>query len=221
MLTSMKKLIILVFVFISFQLNAQNYIGGRVGVNLANVSINSDGFNFSPDRIFGINAAFFAEFGIGNNIAIQPELSFLQKGWRLKFEFFGSLADNSVKLNYIDVPILFKYKFGPPNAVNGYAILGPSFGYAFSGTVKDHVADTSESIEFSDDDGFKRTELGAVIGVGMGFPAGTGNFIFDLRYNLGITNLSDDPSVEDDTAYNRGINISVGYRAPLGGVSEE
>ena len=190
---------------------------------MANISIQSEGFNLSLDRIAGLNAAFFAEIGLSKAVALQPELHYIQKGWRQNFGFFED-EDSFIKFNYVEIPVLFKYRFGKFEATNGYAILGPSIGYALSGKGKDGISGETEKLDFDEADGFNRTDFGLVIGAGINIPAGPGSFVLDLRYNLGITTMISeeaDIGLGSGKILNRAINVSVGYRFPIGGGGSE
>jgi len=214
-----KKLSFLFLLCFTVQATAQDYIGFRAGANFANISISGDdGFSLTPDRILGLNATFFAEFNLGENISVQPEVAFIQKGYRFKIDFFGDEEDTSVRVNYIDIPILFKYSFGG-ESIGGHIGLGPHFGYAMSGTINDHVEDEKMDLDF-DDAEFNRLDYGIAIGTGIKLPAGSGHFVADLRYLLGIANLVDS-EFDESTARNRGINLSVGYAFSIGGGIDE
>ena len=54
------------------------------------------------------------------------------------------------------------------------------------------------------------TDFGLQFGAGVNIK----NFVIDVRYGLGLSNLSNDSSV---SAKNRAIGITVGYAFPLGG----
>lgn len=211
------------FLFVSLQTHAQSYLGFRGGLNWATISIQSEGFDLSLERILGLNAAFFAEIGLSKEIAIQPEIQYLQKGWRQNFGFFVE-EDNFIKFNYVEIPVLFKYRFGNLEGINGYAILGPSIGYALSGKIRDGFSSETEQLDFDEADGFSRSDFSLVFGAGGNFPAGPGSIVFDIRYNWGITSLFSEESdlgIEDGKVYNRALNFSLGYRFPIGGIDNE
>ncbi|MEM9822364.1 MAG: porin family protein [Bacteroidota bacterium] len=219
MLAKTKKTLFFLFLLTSLQVNAQSYLGLRSGLSFANVrTVNIETPEPGPDHINGINAALFVELGISKSFAIQPELNFLQKGYRVQEMFDGLTFDASVKLNYLELPILFKYRYGNPDAINIYAIAGPSLGYAYSGRFIDNTFDFSRAVDFEVDGEFGRVDVSAVIGAGANFPVGPGAIVFDLRYHFGLSSLLElDPNVEDtEKLQNRLLNISIGYRIPIG-----
>lgn len=178
---------------------AQASFGLRGGVNLAKTSSKGGGFEVTTDAITGLNFAAVLELGITESFAIQPEFAFLQKGANLK-DF-----DVKTVINYLEVPVLAKFKFGG-ESFGAYIAAGPSFGYAISGK------GNGEKIEDWED--YARLELGGNLGGGLGLKL-AGSFIYlDLRYLVSLSNLN---SGEDDfTVRNRGIGISAGFLKSLG-----
>ncbi|MEM9822365.1 MAG: porin family protein [Bacteroidota bacterium] len=222
MLPLLKKLFPLLLLLATLQVNAQNYLGLRGGLNYANVQTDVSGITGpNPETLLGLNIALFTELGVSPNFAIQPELHYVQKGWSVKFSTFGFNLDGSFVFNYLDVPVLFKYRFGNPRAISGYAIAGPSVGYLLSVKEKDNISNQSQSLEFTEDDGIRRVELSMVIGAGVNFAAGPGSILVDLRYNLGLSNLSNDVNFSETSLQNRALNMTIGYRFPLGNPQAE
>jgi hypothetical protein len=189
---------------------AQLSVGFRAGVNIANQTFEQDGVEISPDSRLGITAAGLVEIPVSGGFSIQPEIAFVQKGLKFKFDFLGTTEEVETILNHIDVPILAKYNFGS-ETVGAFVAAGPTFGYAISGKSKAN----GEEDKFDDGDweGYKRFEIGASLGAGVGANVGSGMLFLDVRYLLSLTNLAEE---EGFTAKNKGISLSVGYKFPLG-----
>lgn len=204
----MKTLALFAFIILSFSIQAQATFGVRAGINVATVNFQSDGFNISPDSRVGLTVAGLANIPVNESFSIQPEVHFIQKGYKFELEFFGEVTETTAKLNYLEVPIHAKYAFGNEN-LRFFILAGPAIGFALGGEVEqcDGGDCISEDIEFDDNDGFNRLDLGLSVGAGMNIGS---NFFVDLRYVLGITNLSEDDA-DDIKTTNRGIQIGVGY----------
>lgn len=203
----MKFIYCLLIIGFATNINAQAKFGVRAGLNLANVNISSEGLSISPDGKVGLTIAGIANIGITETFSIQPEVHFIQKGYKLEVDFLGSSSEQKLKLNYLEVPIHAKYKFSDGN-IAGYVLAGPSIGYALSGKNEnclDGDCDT-EDLEFNDDDGFNRTEVGLSIGGGVHI----GQIFVDLRYVLGVSNFASD-DVSETEIKNKGFQIGVGY----------
>lgn len=207
----MPKFIVLWIICLSLNLQAQHSFGFRAGSNFANVSTTEEG-TITREKIFGANVGLFLELGVGKKTAIQPELSFIQKGYRTKIQLFDE-KNYSTKLNYFDLSLLFKYKIGGKREL-GYVIAGPYLGRASSGKTKDLSDGDSTKVEFDAAGGFHRADLGLIVGGGIRIPAGYGNLMLDLRYNIGLYAINENYLLNGNLK-NRGINISVGYGLPI------
>lgn len=190
-------------------LTAQFNIGFKAGVNLAKQKFDGQGFSISPDNRLGFQVGAMAEVGLGQNLAIQPEVLFIQKGFKAEFDdpFTGEKTKSVLTLNHVEVPLLVKYKI-PSTGIGFFFTGGPALGYAASG--KSEFDGESSKIEDEDWEGYNRFEFGAHVGTGVLIPTGAGAVSIDVRYILGISNLNGDES-DDTKAFNRGIGLSIGY----------
>jgi hypothetical protein len=131
------------------------------------------------------------------NFLIQPEVLYTQKG--AKYDEGG--AEATVKLDYVEVPVLFKGRFGS-GGVKPSVFAGPAVGFKVS-------AKTEFDGEEEDIEDVKGTDFGIVFGAGLDLAAGPGSFIIDARYTLGLTTLDDSPDPGD--VKNGVWSFSVGY----------
>ncbi|KAA3633630.1 MAG: PorT family protein, partial [Bacteroidetes bacterium] len=123
-----------VFLFSGLNLQAQNHFGFRAGTNFAYVSTTEEGF-ITNERVLGLNAHLFFDLGLGDNLAFQPELGFIQKGYRRTITLTG-IKRYAIKINYVDFAASLKYKFGSKN-FKAHILAGPYFGLALSAHSKD------------------------------------------------------------------------------------
>lgn len=180
--------------------------GIKAGANFASVNIEQDGFDIEPDSRTGLNIGAILNIGVTDAFSVQPELSFIQKGY--SFEFFEE--ETALILNYLEIPILAKYAFGS-ESFQGFIQAGPAIGFALSGKIKSD--NEEEDIDF-DEDGFKTFDFGLQFGAGAAVPAGPGEAFLDLRYALGLANIADN---DGSTVSNIGLLITAGYLFPIGG----
>ena len=208
-----------------FNAKGQTAIGGKIGLNLATYIGDTDESFMDKGSVLGFQIGGVIELGITDRFSIQPELVYIRKGVSDEFtlDVLGDVAmtESDFKLNYIELPILGKLKFGAPESTNFFVTAGPTFGYATGGEIDTEITfegetmESSDDIEFSDNDGFRRFELGAAVGAGINIPSGSGNFFGEIRYAIGITNLNDDDTA-DLSLRNSAIGLSVGYLHPIG-----
>ena len=175
---------------------AQTTYGLKGGLALTNLTgDNTDGLNSKTGFMIG----GFAAIPIGESMAIQPEVFYVEKG--TKFDEVlenGSEVEAKLKLNYIDIPVLFKYTMAGESA-RPYFLAGPSIGFKTSAKIK--VQDESADFDY-----VKSTDFGLVFGLGVNFQ----KFLIEGRYGLGLSNINDFPD-DPDSIKNSAWNFLVGY----------
>ena len=132
-----------------------------------------------------------------------------------------NVIESQQTVNWLEIPILAKVKFGEADGVGGGLFFGPSIGYGLSGKQKTTSSITingktttstdSETLNFKDDE-HSRVDVGLNIGGEVTYHG----LFFDARYQLGVTNMVTSSSNNDDIKANtRGLALTVGYRIPL------
>jgi len=204
--------------------HAQVSVGIKLGVNFADTRVDGLPGNLVPDQTTytGFTAGVMAEIPVINALSFRPELNYIQKGFTIAENFdidliginmeFGAKA--RTRINYIEMPLLMKYSIGSDQA-KLYAIAGPSIAYAANAELKPvatFIFDINlPAIPVNLDNGFyNRWEISGVIGLGGELKVGNGKIFSDARYNLGLTNMLNDPIV-DLRIKNQGLNVSAGY----------
>lgn len=200
--------------------SAQFSIGLRGGIHLANWAINDDLRNTLGDPEIRLSPVVGAvmEIRFTDNIALQPEMIFLQKGFKQENSYsdpilgaFSSRFD--MIINHIEVPVLFKAG-GVVGPLRMEGLVGPGLSVALTGkrkteTVYNGVENTdTRDIDFHDDE-FSRIDFSIHAGAVFSLKLGEVVRVFlDSRYLLGLTNINTSDSA--DAARNRGISISTG-----------
>lgn len=120
---------VLIIVFSVSTVVAQNIqIGPIAGLNLASVNIDiTDGqdINTSFRAGFAVGGSFYLAFS--PNIGLQFEPAYMQKGSKAEVKFIDSgdniKIDETLKANYMDIPVLFKASFGQ-GSIKPYVLAG-------------------------------------------------------------------------------------------------
>lgn len=166
----------------------ESSVGLKGGYNLASVTF--DGEEETGQR-HGFHIGLYGESFISNNFSIQPELQYSQQGYELE----GDAGTFTQKLNYINLPIMFKGYL-----TDGFFIeAGPQIGLAishkeeFEGTLFDSAA------EF-DPNNF---DYGANFGAGIKTNSGVN---IGARYHLGLGDI-----YEENNPRNRVLQFYVGF----------
>ncbi len=165
----------------------QTHFGLKAGLNVSSVKI-SDGNDY--DSKAGIHLGGLAHIHVSPHFAVQPEVVFSMQG--------GKDGNTKLNLNYVNIPVLFQYMFD-----GGFRLqTGPQLGFMASaksktGNVEVNVKDDLSSIDF-----------GWAFGASYLIP-NSGGFGADFRYNVGISNISDNNNFE---ARNNVIQLGVFYQ---------
>ena len=171
--------------------NAQGAAFGlKAGVNFANIA--GDDTDDLSSRT-GFIGGGFVEFPMSPAISIQPEVFYSQKGAK----FTELNTDVSIKLDYIDIPVLFKYTLAG-ESTRPYFLLGPSVGFSIN-------SELSADGESADLDNVASTDFGLVFGFGVKFQ----KFLFEGRYALGMSNIIDDDT-DTDSINNTAFQLLLG-----------
>lgn len=179
--------------------SAQNTsIGLRLGSNLANVSgKNTDDNSINLRTNFGA----LLTYSISSDFGITAEINYSGKGSK------NSESDININLNYLEIPIYVNYFLGNPEATfRPKLILGGYLGYLMSAKVA--RADVSGS--------YSNSDVGLLLGGGGHYRLKGENWLnFDVRYNLGLSNIT--PRLPNDLALRNGVlSLNLAWTFPLG-----
>jgi opacity protein-like surface antigen len=198
----MKKVFLIVVVTLLGlgNLSAQEVkFGAKVGLNSSNLRGDMD-----FDSKIGFNVGAFAEISLLDKFIFQPELLFSTQG--AKFETSDANAAVSIKVNYLNIPLMLKY--GVTDKL--FLEFGPQLGFLLSGKSKFEVTYGGETDSEEEDikDSSKSFDFG--LNFGASFDVAE-NIMIGARYNLGVSNINDDDR-DDDKAQNAVFYLSLGYR---------
>ena len=200
----MKKLFTVLLVFVAFTSISlpQMQIGPKAGLNISNLS--GDDIE-NADSKTGFAGGVFFMYKFSNMFAIQPEAYYSMKGATEKVDFEGVTFDITYSLDYFEVPILFKLLIPIENSsINPAIFAGPFVGFNTTAKLKVEAEGQSEERDLED---VKSTEFGLAFGGGLGFPIGTNELGFDVRYILGLSTIDD--SADEADVKNSVINFNV------------
>lgn len=204
----MKKYILL-FVFTCLSLGylqAQDVkYGVKAGLNFSNLAINPELDFPSPNSRLGVHLGGFAQFSLGNNLSVQPELTFSTQGANDEDKDDWQRVETS----YLNLAGVFKYTL--QNNIN--FSIGPQLGFLTGGEfIKEDKEDGERKIH-SASHVLSGTDLS--IGFGVGYTLSSG-IDLSLRYNHGLNNINDNPAdlafyKPSQTIKSKVLQVSVGY----------
>lgn len=198
----MKKCLLLLLLFVAFQVSAQEFhFIPKIGLNMGNIT-NSDG-SMKP----GLNIGVAGEVMMTERFAIEPGVFYSMQGTKDK----ESGTTMKIKNDYLNIPVLFKgYVY---EGFNLFA--GPQLGFKVSSKIKASQSGTSVSTS-EGSDLFKTVDFSIVLGAGYQSPMG---FLVSLNYNIGLTNTINKDKFSsllgttvDETCRNGVLQLNVGWR---------
>jgi hypothetical protein len=177
--------------------------GVKAGLNYTNLAgIDADDNNA---RV-GFNAGVFGRTDPEQSVGLQAELLYSAKGNHTKYNTFFGLIDQDVdfNLNYLELPVLASLRLADIVDIQ----LGGYAAYLLSAKVSTS-GDLGSGDDELDKDDFKSIDAG--IAGGVAFNLGS-NAQIGIRYLHGLTNVVDDPDLQDfiGDAQNRCLQVYLG-----------
>ena len=226
------------------------YVGAKGGVSLPNlVGGGDEEITRDYKSRLAYNFGGFVDVGVTRNFSIQTEVNYAPQGGKREGvqpitaavpglpmlpagAFYYADFKNTAKLNYLEVPVLFKYTWrrdsGPQFYLNG----GPYVGFLLKATQETRGSSTIyidknktplllppngtpfPVIPFDADtdvtDSLNRGNFGLTGGGGVRFPTGKNYFFVDARAAYGLTTLQKN-TMTDGSSRTGNLVISVGY----------
>lgn len=191
------------------------------------------------------NFGGFVDVGLTRNVSVQFEVDYAPQGGKRNGiqpvtqpvpglpplpagQYYFANFDNTAKLNYLEFPIMLKYRARKDKRVGWYVNGGPYFGYL----LKAKTVTSGTSPLYLDNGGsmpvpgfppipfdaktdvtneLNRWNVGLTGGGGVTFNHGDGNYFFiDTRAAYGLTTLQKD-TVNDGTSRTGNLVLSFGY----------
>ena len=188
----MKKLFLMAVVMLaSVASYAQHAVGSftlqpKIGMNIADLTDADD-----SDVRIGLAAGAEFEYQVTDMISVSAGALYSMQG--CKYD------DVTVKLDYINVPILANVY-----VVKGLAVkLGIQPGFNVSHKLSVAKGSTSGSTDIP---GVKSVDLSIPVGLSYEYS----NFVFDARYNFGVTKVADDADSKNSV-----FQFTLGYKFAL------
>ncbi len=162
--------------------------GVKGGITLADIKAVPDTFSgYKWENKTGLAGGISMELGLPKGFYLQPELLYVQKGAKISFSEEGVTGTIKTNINYIEIPLLFKYNLitGGPTVPSVY--VGPFVGFNTKGEFVIKANGYEEREDIKDD--LKSTEYGLVFGLGLTQNLGVLKLTLDARYDLGLSNI--------------------------------
>jgi opacity protein-like surface antigen len=153
----------------------------------------------------GFAAGGFLAYRLSNIFTIQAEALYTRKGAKIFAKVQGTMLNEWLNLNYIEIPLLFK--FYPPldSSIRPMFFAGPYLAFKSSFKDKWEYGELSGNDDVST---FREKETGFVAGGGVDFPVASGvRMSAEIRFSRGLSTLSKNA---EEKGYNSVFAILVG-----------
>jgi hypothetical protein len=194
--------IVLVFLFtmLSGSCFSQHQFGLRTGVAATTFSAKGDLLDNS-NVTFSYSAGAFYDLPVSKFFSVQPEINYVRKGRNNETSALFTTTSTDFLLHYLQLPVLLQYRDARTEEKSGsffYFNAGPYAGFVLKNQLR-----PSGSIQISDDN---KPDWGATLGIGYQFPVCKKDIRFDLRYDLGLSKIANQP--EDYRS--KALNLTIG-----------
>ena len=174
-----------ILILITTSLSYSQYLrlGPKIGINFANTYEDP---NYNASNRNGLIAGGILEIRITDQFYIQPEAEYIMKG----NEFTNGIGNTvKYKLDYIQIPVYFKYKFPiSSTALHLFLLGGPTFGFNVSAESEESGRTVTVSTDISSD--VETIDVGLDIGGGLEFPVSpNASMYFSIMYGAGVSNV--------------------------------
>jgi Outer membrane protein beta-barrel domain len=159
----------------------------------------------STSRI-GLTGGGYIRFPINDRFAFQPEVLFAMKGVQLSEKDQGGTVN--VRINYLDVPLLLRYRIPINSRYGGFLMVGPSFGIKISSSAK--LDAPGGTVDEDIDPALKSLDLGLAFGGGITFR----RYLVEGRFTAGLTDVASTLWPHADSLRNRTFSVLVGMKLP-------
>jgi hypothetical protein len=171
-------------------------------INLVSTNLNYGGANNALSdykrSVLGTQVGVSFQAGITPAFSLVTEFYFAMKGGKLNANNPLTTQASTIRLYAIEIPLLARFHLSEFH-INA----GPSIAYNFYGTRNINDLTTDLSFNKSSND-FKRFDAGLQMGGGYTFHTKRKRIALDLRYNYGLTNIS-----QGQEMYNRSFIVSI------------
>lgn len=214
----MKKIILAACLIFAAQLTSAQKINWGVKAGVGASTFTGDVDNADP--LLGYQGGVEAEIKLTQKFAIQPEVLFSAEGGKTSFHYedaTGELNTNeTVRLNYINVPVLAKYSFSKKFSLEA----GPQFGFLVSAKSKYDVKSDVGGVLIDESgtedikDNLNTFNVGAALGATYFVSE---NIFVQARAYQGLTKINKETDEEtsgraNGKIRNAGVQLSVGYK---------
>lgn len=194
------SLYVLLFVLISTASYAQINFGVRNGVAATTFAPKGN----LPDNnnvTFAYTAGAFLDLPVSKSLFVQPEINYVRKGRSMETTELNTSIETDYTIHYLQIPVLLQYRDDEMQNKHGYIFYfnaGPFAALALEDQTNPVLAvKPAES---------RKADWGATLGIGIQTPICGKDIRFDLRYDMGLSEIASQP----DDYRTKALSLTVG-----------
>ncbi|QCR23139.1 porin family protein [Pontibacter sp. SGAir0037] len=202
----MKKILFVCLLCLVTQLGVAQHVGLKGGLTYTTLKgDHAEDYDFR----LGYTAGLLYQHHFSERVGIQTEALFTSKGAERDYTNNGLQIHETLRLNYIDIPVMLHLSSG-----GVFFDAGPQVSFIAKGrrlqessasdntttVVKTNITDNPYAIDF-----------GYVAGLGYRMPTGVG---IELRYNGGVKNIYDEGPLTNLNLRNSTVLLMLSYLLP-------
>jgi len=188
----MKKLsLLLILLTLSLIGISQPKFGFKGGLNIANGSAENSGSSGSQtaDSKLGIFGGISLDIPLNEQLFFVTGAQFVMRGYEESFTIYSTKVTATASLNYIDIPLMLKYRIKPIEEGNSlFLTAGGKAGFNMSANVEASANGESDSQSIKDD--VESFHFALAFGGGFEIESGNVTIIPEATYNLGLTKVN-------------------------------
>ena len=204
---------------------AQIQVGPAAGVNLSGLRITPDAAGRTTNIKPGYSVGYMIIYNFSSMFSLQLEPAYVQKGSLIKTAItdMGLIlgVKETASINYIDVPLSFRVSF-EGESVKPFLFAGMNISFPVEDLkIKiDNITANGEDITemippelIEQKIKTKKIDYGINFGAGISFPLSITDFFLSVQYNLGRSELNDEPIAQNEEIIalkNEGLQVKTG-----------
>jgi opacity protein-like surface antigen len=190
--------------------------GGVAIQTLRGDDVNSD----QVDNRTGFAGGAYFQSDLSRNFGLRLETLYFMKGASADIDTLGTHASVTVKLDYVEFPLLAVAHLPLSEKARVDIFGGPTFAFNTSAKAEATVNGFSGSADIGD--GVKGFDFGLTFGAGINFNVGSAIIGIDGRYGFGLDSVVDSDALNNvgfdrnADAKNRGFAVMASIGVPVG-----
>jgi hypothetical protein len=173
---------------------AQINIGLRQGIAATTFSDKGNLGDNSRDT-YSYTAGVFFTLPVVKSLTVQPEINYVRKGRNDETTELNTPVETDFMLQYLQVPVLLQYRDNQMFNKSGsvfYANAGPYTAFALN--TQTRLSNSSEGGLLVPVKESNNTDWGLTFGIGFQTPIRQKDIRFDLRYDMGLSEIELQPN---------------------------